>query len=147
MLSIAMVQVEGFIESLLSLVVFTETECTRQGGRCAWYLGLCVLHICNTYVYYIWILVYVILRCTIWDCDQQIPWYLAVLGLLQVQLQGRVMDQPQMLCRCILLHVFWVIYCSHIVYGVLCGFVYEQVKVSCSLGGRYRLGESENWLE
>ena len=35
-------------------------------------------------------------RCTLWDYDQQIPRYLAVSGLLQMQLQGRVMGQPQL---------------------------------------------------
>ena len=40
--------------------------------------------------------VYHIHRCTIWDCDQQIPRNLAVSGLLQVQLQGRVMGQSQL---------------------------------------------------
>ena len=38
---------------------------------------------------------YIISRCTILDCDQQIPRYLAVPGLLWVQLQGSMMGQPQ----------------------------------------------------
>ena len=46
------------------------------------------------------------------DCDQQIPRYLTVLGLLWVQLQVWVMRQPQ-LPNCCILHLVWVMNCFH----------------------------------
>ena len=73
--------------------------------------------------------VYHIPRCTVLGCDQQILRYLAILGLLWVQLQGWEMGQLQ-LRNCNILYAICFMNCLHIVYRVLCGFGH-----SVGLGG------------
>ena len=56
-------------------------------------------------------------RYTVLDCDQQIPRYLAVLGLLWEQLQGWVMGQPQ-LPNYYMLYIICIVNSFHIVYRI-----------------------------
>ena len=75
-------------------MVFTEYSAhTREGGepsaRGSYFVYMyCICILCfDTGIYHGPL-------CTMWDCDQQIPWYLAVLAWVQVQLLGGVMGQP-----------------------------------------------------
>ena len=91
--------------------------------------------------------VYHISLCTILDCDQQMRRYLAVPGLLWVQLQGWMMGQPQ-LPNCCIVYVTCIINCLHIVsIGYYVGLCMSMALVGCGLESRHKLGKGKCWLE
>ena len=110
----------------------------------AWTLHIAYMQ--NMCILYLYASIYHFPRCTTLGCDQQIPRYVAVPGLLWVQLQGWVMGQPQ-LPNCCILYVICIVNCFHMVHGVLYGFVFKHIKMGYSLGSRHEQGRGENWLE